>query len=147
MTVKAREKEIVCKVRTQQAENFDEEVKSLVSAWFCLQSSSLSFFWFFGRRLKTEPDKQITHVLTTFPLLLWLSLHRSIIRTRKLSTGGRTTDNQDIAFNIPVDLYDECFYVTGILSFWILLPSCVLFVLSSSISVLSLLLFLLLMGR
>ena len=31
-------------------------------------------------------------------------------------------------FNIPVDLYDECFYVTGILSFWILLPSCVLFV-------------------
>ena len=29
MTVKAREKEIVCKVRTQQAENFDEEVKSL----------------------------------------------------------------------------------------------------------------------
>ena len=27
-------KEIVCKVRTQQAENFDEEVKSLVSAWF-----------------------------------------------------------------------------------------------------------------
>ena len=26
-------KEIVCKVRTQQAENFDEEVKSLVSAW------------------------------------------------------------------------------------------------------------------
>jgi hypothetical protein len=41
--------------------------------------------------------------------------------------------DQDIAFNIPVDLYDECFYVTGILSFWILLPSCVLFVLSSSI--------------
>ena len=29
-----KEKEIVCKVRTQQAENFDEEVKSLVSAWF-----------------------------------------------------------------------------------------------------------------
>ena len=27
------EEEIVCKVRTQQAENFDEEVKSLVSAW------------------------------------------------------------------------------------------------------------------
>ena len=26
----------------------------------------------------------------------------------------------DIAFNIPVDLYDECFYVTGILSFLIL---------------------------
>ena len=27
---------IVCKVRTQQAENFDEEVKSLVSAWRAL---------------------------------------------------------------------------------------------------------------
>ena len=40
-------------------------------------------------------------------------------------------DNQDIAFNIPVDLYDECFYVTGILSFWILLPSCVLFLQSA----------------
>ena len=47
LTVKAREKEIVCKVRTQQAENFDEEVKSLVSAWFCLQSSSLISFLFY----------------------------------------------------------------------------------------------------
>ena len=27
---------VVCKVRTQQAENFDEEVKSLVSAWHVL---------------------------------------------------------------------------------------------------------------
>ena len=36
-------KEIVCKVRTQQAENFDEEVKSLVSAWFLLSTSSSRF--------------------------------------------------------------------------------------------------------
>ena len=33
-----------CNVRTQDPENFDEEVKSLVSAWFYLQSTSLSFF-------------------------------------------------------------------------------------------------------
>ena len=36
------EEEIVCKVRTQQAENFDEEVKSLVSAWFPLSQSFVS---------------------------------------------------------------------------------------------------------
>ena len=42
-----KEKEIVCKVRTQQAENFDEEVKSLVSAWLSLSlhHSSLSSLW------------------------------------------------------------------------------------------------------
>ena len=60
MTVKAREKEIVCKVRTQQAENFDEEVKSLVSAWFCLQSSSLIFLCFWATiedRTTTSRDK------------------------------------------------------------------------------------------
>ena len=31
----------VCKVRTQDAENFDEEVKSLVSAWRSVTSSSV----------------------------------------------------------------------------------------------------------
>ena len=54
------EKEIVCKVRTQQAENFDEEVKSLVSAWFCLQSSSLIFLYFWATiedRTTTSRDK------------------------------------------------------------------------------------------
>ena len=30
---KKEENKSVCKVRTQEAENFDEEVKSLVSAW------------------------------------------------------------------------------------------------------------------
>ena len=34
---------LVCKVRTQQAENFDEEVKSLVSAWCSFLSFSFSF--------------------------------------------------------------------------------------------------------
>ena len=79
-------------------------------------------------------------------LLLVLGCQRSTVILKELIIRS-TVDNQDIAFNIPVDLYDECFYVTGILSFWILLPSCVLFVLSSSISVLSLLWSLLLMGR
>ena len=31
--LKAREKEIVCKLWTQEPENFDEEVKSLGTAW------------------------------------------------------------------------------------------------------------------
>jgi len=30
----------VCKVRTQEPENFDEEVKFLVSAWYLMSSSS-----------------------------------------------------------------------------------------------------------
>ena len=48
-----KEKEIVCKVRTQQAENFDEEVKSLVSAWFPLHRSlaRLGIFPTFGRQV------------------------------------------------------------------------------------------------
>ena len=53
LTVKAREKEIVCKVRTQQAENFDEEVKSLVSAWFlCPHCLSLCLYLYRRRNEK-----------------------------------------------------------------------------------------------
>jgi len=48
----------VCKVRTQEAENFDEEVKSLVSAWRSLTSSSVKF---------SQP-----HVLTFSPFFLFL---------------------------------------------------------------------------
>ena len=68
--------------------------------------------------------------------VLWAATKEKETRAAQRTERERdkeTETNQDIAFNIPVDLYDECFYVTGILSFWILLPSCVLIVLSISI--------------
>merc|ERR1712107_167530 len=77
LTVKAREKEIVCKVRTQQAENFDEEVKSLVSAWFCLQSSSL-FFSFIRRRLKTEQPQAETKTQCAGAKTMWVVYRRRL---------------------------------------------------------------------
>ena len=44
---------IVCKVRTQQAENFDEEVKSLVSAW-CSNPNEIKAKINGGNENKTE---------------------------------------------------------------------------------------------
>ena len=101
------------------------------SLWYLLGSVfnrrlSLSLvFWATIEDRTRQADNPCPDDLPFAPLVV-----SSPVDNKNKKTVDRWKDNQDIAFNIPVDLYDECFYVTGILSFWILLPSCVLIVLS-----------------